>query len=147
MIVEAEQSHGLPSPTGDPGKLGCNSFLDRELGKVMVLNPSWRAGQDEMNCPSSNDKTGKRWWIFLSSVFCSTQVPSTDWVMPNYIGGVQSTLPNPPIQMLIILILEKSLIWAPPGPLKLMHNIFHHGYWLTPTLSLIPAPPFHKASF
>lgn len=57
IYLEAERSHGVLSATRSPSKTDDRVHSKSRLRRVDGINPSHRAGKDEMRCPSSNSET------------------------------------------------------------------------------------------
>lgn len=76
MIVEAEKSHDLPSISWRPRKAGDIIQSESEgLGarEANGINPSSRAGEDEIRCLTSSSKAEKKETLSPSSVFVFIQ--------------------------------------------------------------------------
>ena len=83
-IMEAEKSHHLLSASWRARKAsGVIQSKGLRIKGADGINPSPRAGEDEMKCPSSNSDAEKRGKFLLPVVLLR---PSTDWMVPTHTG-------------------------------------------------------------
>lgn len=86
VIKEAEKSHDLLSVSWRPRKVSGviqSEFEDLGIRGADGINPSRRAGEDEIKCPSSIGEVRKNWQIPPTPSLVLFTV-STDWMTTTF---------------------------------------------------------------